>query len=186
MLDNATMRPLHDLIMHTEHTRIAQLAYVLNRLGIPSRAIKHVKTDALILEIPSRKLKVVEAVCELRYDQLHTLRRDHEHRDPAQRFLNAHAEMSPLSSTDRVFRFSEHGMPLLGRYEKPHREVQPPTLPPPWRDLSEAEARSVVMDGGSLLVQGSLGVGKTHWVRELVKALRSNGKRVDIVAKTHA
>jgi len=42
------------------------------------------------------------------------------------------------------------------------------------------------MDGGSLLVQGSPGVGKTHWVRELVKALRSNGKRVDIVAKTHA
>ena len=125
-------------------------------------------------------------MAKLRYDQLHTLRRDYEHNDPAQRFLKAYAEMSPLTSTDVVFRFSERGQPLQGKYEKPQREVQPPTRPPPWRELTEAEARLAVMDGGSLLVQGSPGVGKTHWVRELVKALRSIGKRVDIVAKTHA
>ena len=33
LLDNSTMRPIHDLIMHNEHTRMAQLAYVLARLG---------------------------------------------------------------------------------------------------------------------------------------------------------
>ena len=132
-----------------------------------------------------RKVEAIKAISKLRYDQLHTLRRGHEHRDSAQRFLNAQAVMSPLSSTDTVFRFSESGQPLQGKYEKPHRDVQPPTHPPPWRELTEAEARSVVMEGGSLLVQGSPGVGKTHWVRELVKALRS-GKRVNIVAKTHA
>ena len=148
--------------MHNEATRVAQIAYILNRLGVPPRAIKHVKTDALILEIPARKLKVVETVCELRYDQLHTLRRDHEHRDPVQRFLNAHAEMSPLSSTDPVFRFWEQGQPLHGKYEKPHRDMPPPTLPPPWRELTEAEARSAVVEGEGLLVQGAPGTGKTH------------------------
>ena len=109
---------------------MAQLVYVLTRLGIPPRSIKHVKTDALILEVPVRKNGAVKAVTKLRYDQLHTLRREHEHHDPTQRFLNAHAEMSPLSSTDTVFRFSESGQPLQGKYEKTHRDVQPPTHPP--------------------------------------------------------
>ena len=38
------------------------------------------------------------------------------------------------------------------------------------------------------MVQGPPGCGKTYWVRELVKALRASGsgKRVDIIAKTHA
>ena len=36
------------------------------------------------------------------------------------------------------------------------------------------------------MVQGAPGVGKTHHVRELVKALRASGKRVDVIAKTHA
>ena len=35
LLDNATMRPIHDLIMHTESTRMAQLCYIITRLGRP-------------------------------------------------------------------------------------------------------------------------------------------------------
>ena len=48
LLDNATMRPIHDLIMHMEATRMAQMYYAVTRLGIPPRYIKAVKTDALI------------------------------------------------------------------------------------------------------------------------------------------
>ena len=88
------------------------------------------KTDALILEAPAKKLAVVKAVATLRFDQLQTLRRDHEHRDHAQRFLNAHAEMTPLTSGDPVFRFSEHGQPLQGKYEKPHRDAPRQLIPP--------------------------------------------------------
>ena len=36
------------------------------------------------------------------------------------------------------------------------------------------------------MVQGAPGVGKTFHVRELVKALRASGKRVDVISKTHA
>ena len=64
------------------------------------------KTDALILAIPASKLAAVKVVATLRYDQLHTLRRTYELKsDPAQGFLNAHAEMTPLTSIDPVFRF---------------------------------------------------------------------------------
>ena len=42
------------------------------------------------------------------------------------------------------------------------------------------------MAGEGLLVQGAPGAGKTHWVRELVKSIRADAKRVDIIAKTHA
>ena len=46
LLSNTTMRFVHDIVMHTEATRMAQLRYVLARLGVPPRSIKHVKTDA--------------------------------------------------------------------------------------------------------------------------------------------
>ena len=54
LIENATMRPLHDLVMAAEATRMAQLYYVVTRLGCPPRAVKDVKTDALIIAVPSR------------------------------------------------------------------------------------------------------------------------------------
>lgn len=144
------------------------------------------KTDALILAIPTRKLAAVRDVGAVRYDQLHTLRRDHERQsDPTQEFLNAHVEMTPLTSSGPVFRFSDVGQPLAGKY-KPSRDVTPPTPICPSRDLSETDARSAMLDGQSLLVSGAPGTGKTYYVRELAKSLREQGKRVDIIAKTHA
>ena len=95
--------------------------------------------------------------------------------EPTQGFLNSHTEMPPLTSSDAVFRFSEIGQPLLGKYAKPSRDVAPPRPPPPCRDLSEAEACSAVMDGQSLLVSGAPGTVKTYYVPELVKAQESKG-----------
>ena len=78
-----------------------------------------------------------KGVSTLECKQLHTLRQGHELSDPTQSFLNAHAEMTPLTSSDVVFRFSETGVPLQGKYDKPHRNVPPPTPLPSWRDLTE-------------------------------------------------
>ena len=72
---------------------------------MPPRHIVSVKTDAFILQLPAKKLAAVKAIATLRFDQLHTLRWDHEHQDPSQLFLNSHAEMTPLTSSDLVFRF---------------------------------------------------------------------------------
>ena len=35
LLTNTSLRPLHDQIMHTEYTRVAQLLYVVKSLGVP-------------------------------------------------------------------------------------------------------------------------------------------------------
>ena len=60
----------------------------------------------------------------------------------------------------------------MGKCPKPGRNVAQPTPIPPWRDLSEADARSTVTNGQSLLVPGPPGTGKTYYVRELVRVLR--------------
>jgi hypothetical protein len=57
VLSNTTMRPIHDQIMHTEATRMAQAFFILSSLGIPQRCIKDVKTDAFILEGVAKKKK---------------------------------------------------------------------------------------------------------------------------------
>ena len=170
ILDNATWRPIHDLVVHTEATRVAQLCYIVTRLGCPPKNINCVKTDAIIMSVPARKLAAVKGVAKIQSNHLHTLRQDYERVDPNQTFLNAHSEMSPLTSSDLVYRYSDKGIPLQGNYSKPHRDVAPPTPLPPWRDLTEDEACTTVMSGQSLLVQGSPGSGKSFFVRELVRA----------------
>ena len=172
--------------MQIEATRIAQLCYILGRLRIPPRSIKYVKTDALILSVPAKKVAAVKAISDLRFDQLYTLRRTYELPSaPTQPFINSAREMSPIASEDLVFRFSEKGLPLQGTYTPPHMDAPPPTPVPCWRDCSEEEAEQIVMSGGSLLVQGAPGSGKSFWVRERVKALKKKGLRIAVIAKTH-
>ena len=55
LLDNATMRHIHDLVLHTEGIRH-------RTIRMYPRSIKCVQTDALILAIPTRKLTSVRAV----------------------------------------------------------------------------------------------------------------------------
>ena len=59
-----------------------------------------------------------------------------------------------------------------------------PPLVPPWRDLGEEQAKEAAR-GTGLLICGCPGVGKSFWARELVAQLRSEGKVVNCIAKTH-
>ena len=56
----------------------------------------------------------------------------------------------------------------------------------PWKDVSKEEALELMQAGKGLLLVGSPGTGKTHWLRNAIASLRQAGKRVEIVAKTHA
>ena len=42
MLDNSSMRPIHQQILDTEHTRVAQMRYIVTSLGVPQRCITDV------------------------------------------------------------------------------------------------------------------------------------------------
>ena len=52
--------------------------------------------------------------------------------------------------------------------------------------MSKEEALELMQAGKGLLLVGSPGTGKTHWLRNAIASLRQAGKRVEIVAKTHA
>jgi len=57
VLSNASMRPIHDRIMATEHVRIAQLLFNLQALKVPQRCIKCIKTDCVVVKGFPRKRK---------------------------------------------------------------------------------------------------------------------------------
>ena len=54
---------------------------------------------------------------------------------------------------------------------------------PPFRELVDAEAH--MLRGGSCLVTGLAGTGKSTLIRAVVAELEAKGKRVKIIAKTH-
>ena len=55
LVGNSTWRPIWDYIIATEHTRVAQMRWVAERVGVPPRAVRQIKTDCLVLQ-PAKKL----------------------------------------------------------------------------------------------------------------------------------
>jgi hypothetical protein len=53
-----------------------------------------------------------------------------------------------------------------------------------WADLGTAAAERHVRAGGSLLVTGLAGTGKSTWIRAQIAALQADGKTVVVIAKT--
>lgn len=230
LLVNTSMRPIHDQIMCTEHTRLAQLLFCLEALKVPPRYLKCIKTDCVVLQGPIKKRKAeLESLAELTFEDLSRLRtrisspvESNSRRDYSQQLLDCYCSISEhkFSKDSQVFRLGE-GKELQGHYSKPWRESKPPgtnemneqaNLPshsfhlrPPggngrleqtgtsaqvfhsrWKDVSKEEALELMLEGKGLLVVGSPGTGKTHWLRNAIASLRQSGKKVEIVAKTHA
>ena len=187
-ISNRSMRPIHDQIMATEHVRIAQLIFLVRSLQVPERCIKCVKTDCLVLQDFPRKRKAgLEDIAKITFGQLPKLRKICANQTD-QSFLDCHCPMAEVAEEHRsseVFRLGK-GKPLQGFYENPWKEATSPEPLPPWKDLSKEEALQALLEGQGLLVLGPPGTGKTHWLRNAVASLRGAGKRVDVVAKTHA
>lgn len=55
--------------------------------------------------------------------------------DAKQLFLDSHAELTP----GPVVKISDHGRPPMGKYTQPTRDVAPPLMLTPRRDLTEEE-----------------------------------------------
>ena len=120
VLSNSSMRPLHDQIMATEHTRIAQLLWSIKALKIPQRCIKDVKTDCLILQtIPKKRKADLMDLAKLTFRDLPNMRRRYS--GEGQTFLDCYCEMTPSQHTGEVYRLGP-GNPLQGVFSEPcHR-----------------------------------------------------------------
>ena len=107
--------------------------------------------------------------------------------DDNQAFLNSYGELTANCCEHLLYREADEPKHLpVGNYEEPFKNSPIPHLgKTPWTTLSPDAARDHVMAGGSLLCEGAPGTGKTWWARELVRALRAAGKRVDVLAKCH-
>ena len=177
VLGNSSMRPLHDQIMSTEHTRIAQILWRIKALKVPQRCIKDIKTDCVILQgFPQKRKADLMDLGKLTFKDLPNLRRRfHDFRQPdkSQTFLDCYIEMgiSPELTPQEVFRMGA-GKPLQGSYQQPWREARKPAPREPWKDLTEDEAMIAINEGMSLLVVGSPGTGKTHWWSSLRLVMR--------------
>ena len=183
---NGSMRPIHDQIMSIEHTRVATLRFILESLGTPRRCITDVKTDALVLHGFSNSLHhKLNHICGTTVRQLSGVKRKAYHLEDDQTMLNSHCEITGSDVDANVYRWGSEPKRLDGAYAEPYRDCKPPAALGAWTDLSPETARDHVLQGGSLLVTGAPGTGKTFWARELVADLRKSGLRVDIIAKTH-
>ena len=94
-------------------------------------------------------------------------------------------ELQDLKHPDgsQVYRIEEV-KPLRGYYREPQlpEHAMPPELE--WTDIPDPLTHCLA--GGSLLLTGLPGTGKTHLARKIVAALREQGQAVHIVAKTHS
>ncbi|WP_353213255.1 AAA family ATPase [Rhodovarius sp.] len=182
LLDNSSWRPIHDIIMATEHAAVAHMRYVIARLEVPC-AFLDVKTDALNLEVSSKHLpRIKKAVEGVRFQDLHGLARE-----KGQKRLRDGSSLCPRKSDQPVFRFREEGKRLKGVYREPQRDVEPPATDSlEWTDLSEPEARQRIMEGRSIMIEGLPGTGKSFWVAQLCKEMEEAGRVVAVISKTHA
>ncbi len=187
LLQNTTMRVIHDQVMHTESSRMATMVYIIKRLGIPSRCLKDIKTDAIILEGFSRKhLPMIKAVTETKFSDLPNIRRRYEKADADQRFLNDNGvTLQGTQSNEAVFRFAGDANELKGNYRPIFRDCEPPSSIKGWEDLAHEVALEKIMRGEGIMITGSPGTGKTHELRSIVCRLREAGKIVHLIAKTH-
>ena len=174
-------RPLHDLAMCSEHVRVGSMLYALRR----SRCIVYeLKTDSCLYRPPKRrKASVLEFIT---YQNLNTLRCRFE--GPQNRINEYCAMLCAPQCEERIFRVQEATEDdlLKGNPRRPSRSFKLALKKVHWNDLSIEEAESkVITKNQSLLVLGSPGVGKTTLIQGITERLRSIGKTVDIISKTH-
>ena len=208
MRDPSSYRPLYDLCLCAEHTRLAQAYQCLKRAYRIQRPpltlkIREVVTDGFIWHKPRKAVtarKVEALLTGITFADLPRLEEytqqalSGDPTEPGQKKLRT-PTLHPITtihpSEETVFRVEapQARQHLRGTFsaQKCARNWQLALGSSAWLELSRQEdALAHVLRGGSLLVQGIAGTGKTHTIRQtLLPALEKQGKRIVTIAKTH-
>jgi hypothetical protein len=183
LVNTTSYRPILDLVLSTECTRVGQAIYALKRQGL-GRHILEYKTDSILVTPPARRKRKVEALWGLTYDDLSGLRDRFEGKA---RRLNEYCPLTQNTGTNRVFRFwdAEERDWMKTNPDLPRRKGVLEWTALRWTDLNEAEAEQRAVNGGSLLVEGPPGSGKSHLCKRIAEQLKAAGKKVAVISKTH-
>ena len=181
LITNHSCRPLSDLALSTEATRVGQMLYVIKQC----RAVPYeLKTDSCLFR-PQKRRKV--PLAELRFQDLASIRARFEPA-PGMRRLDERALVAHNPSSELVFRCGPAGESdrLKMQPAMPHRSTESPgNSGLAWEDLDLQSAEERVMRGQGLLLVGIAGTGKTHAMAAIVERLRAAGRTVDVISKTH-
>ena len=173
VITNCSYRPVYDMIVWQEVLRVAQLVGQLAAHKVPLRNVVCLKTDAVVIAKTRQSERAVDAICQLRL-----------------RDLNAQGLFKlcplPVVPSDELAFKPGSGARLEGDYKIPvWSEVRRWSRP----EVTATEPRSGgfwAVDPTGLLIQGIAGTGKTHEMKKIVARLREEGRRVCVIAKTHA
>jgi hypothetical protein len=157
LVSNTSCRPLHDLALCTEATRVGQMLYAIKQC----RAMPYeIKTDSCLFR-PLKRRKV--PLGDLSFPDLAALRARNEPAEGMHR-LDGHTLVAHNPSDERVFRCApaQESDRMKSDPALPRRESNPPIATQrQWRELSAVDAEGRVLHGESLLVLGIAGTGKT-------------------------
>ena len=178
---NVSMRPVHDMTLCMEAVRVGQMIYMCRAM----RAIPYeIKTDSLLYKPQKRKNMTLD---ELSFRDLDTLRSQYSE-TPGMRKLNQHTIMTAFASAEKVFRShrATEADKLRVECTNPKNTATLTIHERKWQTLqSREEAEEWALKGGSILIEGIAGTGKSHLAKTIVERLQSLGKKVVRIRKTH-
>ena len=162
-------RALHDWIMGIEHQRL-MIAYHQIRNLVPAKNIFQCCTDSILFSPAKSKRKRCLELNNLTYSQLH---------EPKRLCMG----LTSSNSDEHPFRVEEIDKRLKGKYRIPVRDsFEIGVQDIEWK---EVDALETIKTGKSLMIQGIAGVGKSYLARECIELIKSQGKTVKIISKTH-
>lgn len=106
LVDNSSWRPTWDFIVAVEHTCVAQMRFIVERLGIPARAIRQIKTDCLVLQPAQKRVPMLMAVSNIQHRDLADLVETYTRLEPGQTRITERLKMTKSKDKTSAFRWT--------------------------------------------------------------------------------
>ena len=169
-----TKYPIWLMVMCSEAYRVGQAIWILQQLGIPRKSLGEFKTDSVAFKVPNRKRDAIRKHIEdIRHCDLHAIKDTYAPvatlsasggERKKQRRLDDTIALVPIASDEPVYRINPTGErdKMVCRPELPQCKEWQVSLPSlEWTDLDPEDTRAHILGGGSCLICGHAGTGKS-------------------------